>query len=70
MTKWQNKEIKDLTDNELVKANDAVDRTEAAHTARIAERRERHKKIEFGRNPAFDQLKLEIETELTKRGLS
>lgn len=68
--KWGNKNIVNLTDNELVKANDGIQKTQDVHTARIAERRERHKKIEFGRNPAFDQLKLEIETELTKRGLS
>lgn len=70
MTKWQNKDIDKLTDNELVSANGAISEVENLHNDRIAQKRERHKNVVFGRNPAFEQLKIEITNELTKRGLS
>jgi len=70
--KFNNREIKDLSDNELQIANSSI---QAAYEAREARKADpifvkRFAKQPFPEpGPAFQQMRLEIEAEIKKRGL-
>ena len=68
--KWEGKEIKDLTNDELSAASWKLLEMQTFRNAQLAKRKERHEKFDLDNtNPAFDELKAIIGKEITDRGI-
>lgn len=62
--------LKELTNDQLVEKTKTLSDMILFRNDRLNEKRERHKKLNFDcSNPAFEQLKSEVEKELKDRGL-
>ena len=67
--KWKEKEIKDLADQQLIDASFDLNKMIKNYEDKLSKRTNRHKNFKFEINPAYTQLKEEINNELDKRKL-
>lgn len=67
--KWNSKEVKDLSNDELQSANAQLAKMQAYREDQIAKKKERHENIEMTINPTFIELQNEVKKELETRNL-
>lgn len=66
---WMNTPIEQLEDTALLLAKTRINEMKNKYDARLAERKPRHDKIEFGVSVVYTQLAEEINAEIEKRGI-